>query len=308
MTVFQNFGQAVISALGHALDLLLVFIPLLLGFLLIMLVGYLIAAALSKAVTFLLRKIGFDNLSNRIGLTRLEQRMGVRLDPAGVLGKIVFWFILLVFLVPATNALGLTAVSGILNTMIAYIPNVFVAILVLFLGTLAATFVADIVRGTTATANVGNPNIFANIARYAIMGFAALIALEQLQIAPALLNILFTAIVGAAAIAFGLAFGLGGQDAARRWLARTEGTVASAASQIQAQQTANQLRSPQQMNDAYQQPQYNQVAQQPFNQPVQQPYNQPAQQPYNQPATQPYSDQPTYDQGAQPPLNRPPTR
>ena len=307
MTVFQNFGQAVISALGHALDLLLVFIPLLLGFLLILLVGYLIAAALSKAVTFLLRKIGFDNLANRIGLTRLEQRMGVRLDPADVLGKIVFWFILLVFLVPATNALGLTAVSGILNAMIAYIPNVFVAILVLFLGTLAANFVADIVRGATATANVGNPNIFANIARYAIMGFAALIALEQLQIAPALLNILFTAIVGAAAIAFGLAFGLGGQDAARRWLARTEGTVASAASQIQAQQSVSQARA-QQMNDSYQQPQYNQPAQQPFNQPAQQPYNQPATQPYDQPATQPYTDQPAYDQARQSPRKRPPTR
>ena len=315
MTVFQNFGQAVISALGHALDLLLVFIPLLLGFLLILLVGYLIATALSRAVTFLLRKIGFDNLANRIGLTRLEQRMGVRLDPADVLGKIVFWFILLVFLVPATNALGLTAVSGILNAMIAYIPNVFVAILVLFLGTLAANFVADIVRGATATANVGNPNIFANIARYAIMGFAALIALEQLQIAPALLNILFTAIVGAAAIAFGLAFGLGGQDAARRWLARTEGTVASAASQIQAQQSVSQARA-QQMNDAYQQPQYNQAAQQPLNQPAQQPYNQPAQQPYNQPATQPYdqpatqpyTDQPAYDQARQSPRKRPPTR
>jgi len=237
MTVFQNFGQAVISALGHALDLLLVFIPLLLGFLLILLVGYLIAAALGKAVTFLLRKIGFDNLANRVGLTRLEQRMGVRLDPAGVLGKIVFWFILLVFLVPATNALGLTAVSGILNAMIAYIPNVFVAILVLFLGTLAANFVADIVRGATATANVGNPNIFANIARYAIIAFAALIALEQLQIAPSLLNILFTAIVGAAAIAFGLAFGLGGQDAARRWLNRGESTMSNTASQVQSQQS-----------------------------------------------------------------------
>jgi len=307
MTVFQNFGQAVISALGHALDLLLVFIPLLLGFLLILLVGYLIAAALGKAVTFLLRKIGFDNLANRIGLTRLEQRMGVRLDPAGVLGKIVFWFILLVFLIPATNALGLTAVSGILNTMIAYIPNVFVAILVLFLGTLAANFVADIVRGATASTNVGNPNIFANIARYAIMGFAALIALEQLQIAPALLNILFTAIVGAAAIAFGLAFGLGGQDAARRWLARTEGTVASAASRIQAQQSVSQARA-QQMNDSYQQPQYNQAAQQPFNQPAQQPYNQPATQPYHQPATQPYTDQPAYDQAMQSPRKRPPTR
>jgi hypothetical protein len=237
MAVFQNFGQAVISALGNALNLLLVFIPLLLGFLLILLVGYLIAAALSRALTFLLRKIGFDNLSNRIGLTRLEQRMGVRLDPAGVLGKIVFWFILLVFLVPATNALGLTAVSGILNTLIAYIPNVFVAILVLFLGTLAATFVADIARGATASANIGNPNIFANIARYAIIGFAALIALEQLQIAPSLLNILFTAIVGAAAIAFGLAFGLGGQDSARKWLNRGENTVSNAASQIQSQQS-----------------------------------------------------------------------
>src|SRR5205814_10659014 len=240
MTVFRNFGQAVISALGHALDLLLVFIPLLLGFLLILLVGYLIAAALRRAVTFLLRKIGFDNLANRIGLTRLEQRMGVRLDPAGVLGKIVFWFILLVFLVPATNALGLTAVSGILNTMIAYIPNVFVAILVLFLGTLAATFVADIVRGATASANVGNPNIFANIARYSIMGFAALVALEQLQIAPALINELFGAIVAAAALAFGLAFGLGGRETAQRYLNRSENSVSAAASQIKAQQAMMQ--------------------------------------------------------------------
>ncbi|GAC1629000.1 MAG: mechanosensitive ion channel [Ktedonobacteraceae bacterium] len=246
--VFQNFGEAIISALGHALDLVLVFVPLLLGFLIILLVGYIIATAISKALTFLLRKIGFDNMANRIGLTRFEQRMGVKLDPAGILGRIAFWFILLVFLVPAANALGLTAVSGILSTLIAYIPNVFVAILVLFLGTLAATFVADIVRGATATANVGNPNIFANIARYAIIGFAALIALDQLQIAPALINELFAAIVGGAAIAFGLAFGLGGQDAARRWLSRGESSITSAASQIQAQQNMQQMQ-----NAAYQQ-------------------------------------------------------
>ena len=286
MVVVQNFGEAILSALAHALDLLLVFVPLLLGFLLILLVGYIIASLVSKAVTFLLRKIGFDNMANRIGLTRMEQRMGVKLDPAGVLGKIVFWFLFLVFLVPATNALGLTAVSGILNTLIAYIPNVFVAILVLFLGTLAATFVADIVRGATATANVGNPNLFANIARYAIMGFAALIALEQLQIAPALLNILFTAIVGTAAIAFGLAFGLGGQETARKWLNRGESTVTTAAAQMQAQQSLNQAdtnarmqaerMSSQQMNDAYQQPAY------------QQQYDQTApnqQTPYNRPTT-----------------------
>jgi len=297
MTVFQNFGQAILSALGHALDVLLVFIPLLLGFLVILLVGYIIASIVSKAVVFLLRKVGFDRLAQRVGLTRMEQRMGVKLDPAGVLGKIVFWFLFLIFLVPATNALGLTSVSGILNTLIAYIPNVFVAILVLFLGTLGATFVADIVRGATSSTNIGNPNIFANIARWAIIGFAALIALEQLQIAPALINELFAAIVGAAAIAFGLAFGLGGQDSARRWLSRGESTVSSAASQIQAQQAQQQAQ--QNMYQANTNPQY-QTGQVPAQQPVSAAY--PQQPAYPQPQ-QPYTDS-----TVQTPYNRPPTR
>ena len=119
----------------------------------------------------------------------LEQQMGIPMDTAGVLGKIVYWFLFLIFLVPALDALGLTTVSAILSGLVAYIPNVFVAILVLFLGALLATFVADIVRGATATANIGNPTIFAGIARWAIIGFAALVALEQLQIAPALINL-----------------------------------------------------------------------------------------------------------------------
>jgi len=235
--MITNWGTAIINAFANALNLVLTFIPKLIGFLVILLVGWIVATAVSKALTFLLRKIGFDRMADRIGLTRLEQRMGISLDAAGVLGKVVYWFLFLIFLVPAVNALGLTTVSAILSTIIAYIPNVFVAILVLFLGTLAATFVADIVRGATASANVGNPNIFANIARYSIMGFAALVALEQLQITPSLINELFGAIVAAAALAFGLAFGLGGRETAQRYLNRTESTVSSAASQISAQQS-----------------------------------------------------------------------
>ncbi len=240
MTVVQSWGQAILTAFTNALNLLLTFIPRLLGFLVILLVGWLVATAVSKALTFLLRKVGFDRLANRVGLTRIEQNMGIQLDTAGILGKIAYWFIFIVFLVPAVDALGLTTVSGVLNTLVAYIPNVFVAILVLFLGTLAATFVADIVRGATAGANIGSPGIFAAIARWAIIGFAGLIALEQLQIAPALITVLFTAIVGAVAIAFGLAFGLGGQDAARRLLARSENAVGDAALRLRDQQIVNQ--------------------------------------------------------------------
>src|SRR5947209_5764414 len=256
MPVVTNWGDAILTALANALNLVLTFIPKFIGFLVILLVGWIIASLVSRALTMLLRKIGFDRLSERIGLTRLEQQMGVRMDTAGVLGKIVFWFLFLVFLVPATDALGIPTVSAVLSGLVAYIPNVFVAILVLFLGTLAATFVADIVRGVTATARIGNPSIFAGIARWAIIGFAALVALEQLQIAPALINELFGAIVAAAAIAFGLAFGLGGQDAARRWLSRGESAATSATSEMQAQQNMDQMRPSPQMNPAYQNPGY----------------------------------------------------
>jgi hypothetical protein len=314
-----NWGTSIFNALSNAVNLILTFIPRIVGFLVILIVGWIVATLVSKALTFLLRKIGFDRMANRIGLNRFEQRMGVSMDPAGILGKVVFWFLLLIFLVPATDALGLPTVSNILNTLVAYIPNVFVAILVLFLGTLAATFVADLVRGATATANIGNPSIFAGIARWAIIGFAALVALEQLQIAPALINELFGAMVLAVAIAFGLAFGLGGQDAARRWLARGENTVSSAASQINAQQStlqANgaQMQAPQ--NSAYQQPVPAQTYQQPvpaqsYQQPVpaqQQPYA--PQQPYptqQQPYApqQPYPPQYADDTDATPPYNRP---
>ena len=242
----QNWGQAIINALSNALNLILTFIPRLIGFAVILLVGWLIATLVSKAVALLLRKVGFDRMSERIGLNRFEERMGVKMDSAGILGKIVYWFILLIFLVPAADALGVPAVSNVLNELVAYIPNVFVAILVLFLGALAGTVVADLVRGATASAKISNPNLFANLARYAIIGFAALIALEQLQIAPALLNELFGALVAAVAIAFGLAFGLGGQETARKWLNRGENTVSDAASQLQAQQEQEQATQAQQ--------------------------------------------------------------
>lgn len=307
--MITNWGTSIFNALSNAVNLILTFIPRIIGFLVILLVGWIVATLVSKGVTFLLRKVGFDRMANRVGLNRFEQRMGVSMDPAGVLGKVVFWFLLLIFLVPATDALGLPTVSNILNTLVAYIPNVFVAILVLFLGTLAATFVADLVRGATATANIGNPSIFAGIARWAIIGFAVLVALEQLQITPALINELFGAIVLAAAIAFGLAFGLGGQDAARRWLARGENTVSSAASQISAQQSANQANSAQMQtpqSPTYQQPVPAQVYQQPYP-PQQQPYPT-QQQPYppqqqSYPTQQPYPPQYADNTEPTPPVN-----
>ncbi len=305
--VVTNWAQAIFTALTNALNLLLEFIPKLIGFLVILLVGWIVATLVSKGVTYLLRKVGFDRLSERIGLTRLEQRMGVRMDTAGILGTIVYWFLFLIFLVPAADALGVPAVSNILNELIAYIPNVFVAILVLFLGALGGTFVASLVRGATASANMGNPNLYANIARWAVIGFAAIVALEQLKIAPSIMNILFTAIVGGSALAFGLAFGLGGQDTARRLLNRTENTVSSVAGQMQNQPAPGHVPGE---PGVYTQPGANPSYVQP-GQPVQRPpiYSQPGQ-PVQQPPTysQPGPASEADEATQQVPFNRPEIR
>lgn len=220
-----DWGQALWTSLVGVLALVFSFVPKLLGFLVILLIGWIIASVLAKAVTFLLRKIGFEQISTHIGLTRLEQRMGVRLDSAGILGKIVFWFVFLIFLVPAVDALGLVTISNLLGQIIGYLPNVFVAVLVLLLGMLAAKFVGDLVYGALSSTNPGNRELLANIARYTIIGFAILIALQQLAIAPALVTILFAAIVGSAGLAAALAFGLGGREFAQRWLAHGENAI-----------------------------------------------------------------------------------
>ncbi len=242
MGVITDWGTAIWTSFTSALVLAFALIPKLIGFLLILLVGWFVARGLERGTVWLLGRIGFERVSNRIGLTQFQQRMNIALLPAELIGKAVFWLVFLIFLVPAVETLGLTTISNLLNQMLDYIPSVVVAIVVLFLGTLLATFISDIVRGAMAGTTIGNANLYANIARYAIIGFAVLIALYQLQIAPAIIETLFTAIVGALALAFGLAFGLGGREAAQRWLARGETNLTNAAAQISAQQSLNQAR------------------------------------------------------------------
>ena len=119
----MNILTAVITSFAAALALLFTFIPKLLGFLVILLIGWIVATALSKAVTFLLRKVGFDRIGDRIGLSRLLTQSGIKTDAADVLGKLVYWFVFLIFLVPAVDALGLTAVSNLLGQVIGFLTQ-----------------------------------------------------------------------------------------------------------------------------------------------------------------------------------------
>ncbi len=278
--------QAVINAFGNAISGVFAFIPRLVGFLVILLVGWIVAWAVDKALTVLLRKVGFDRLSDRVGLTRMEQQMGMRMDAAQLLGRIAFWFIFLIFLVPATDSLGLPTVSNVLNSLVDYIPNIFVAVLVLFLGSLVGIFLGDIAQGAATAKHFGNARLLGNITRWAVIGFAGLIALEQLQIAPALITVLFTAVVASAALAFGLAFGLGGRETAQRMLARSEGKLITSRpynpDQI-VQQARSDLGYSEQMGQPYTPPQSSQSPTPPYG-------TQPNVPPATSPGSQTYQD------------------
>jgi len=212
--VITDWGAAVMTSLTAALSMFLAAIPRVIGFLVILVIGWLIAGVLAAAVAALLRAVRFNDLAQRSGLAGFVHNMGVRKDTAGVLADIVKWFVRLIVLVVAFDALGLPAVSSVLQQFLLWIPNLVVAVIILVIAGLAANALGDLVRGATAQAGFDNPDLFATITRVAIWGFGIVIAVNQIGIAQTLVNTLFMGLVGALALAIGLAFGLGGRDTA----------------------------------------------------------------------------------------------
>ena len=213
-----SWGEAIFLALSGALSDVVLFVPKLLGALVILLVGWLLAKAVEALVTRGLRAVRFDAVAQRAEIDEFLDAAGVRMNPAAVVGKLAYWFLLLIFIGAAFNTFGLTQVNAVINQIIAYLPNVAVALVVLLVGALLATFAGNLVRGASGSARVGDPGLLAGLARAAVLGFAVLVALNQLQIGAAIVNTLFMALVGAIALAAALAFGLGGRDVAGRIL------------------------------------------------------------------------------------------
>jgi len=209
-----DWGAAVMTSVAAALAMFLGAIPKVIGFVVILVIGWIIASLLAKAAAALLRAVKFNDLARRSGFSAFVQNMGVKTDAAGALANIAKWFVRLIVLVVAFDALGLPAVSQVLQQLLLWLPNLVVAMVVLVLAGLAANALHGLVRGATAQAGLGSPDLLANIARGAVWAFAIVIAVNQLGIATTLVNTLFTAVVGTLALALGLAFGLGGRETA----------------------------------------------------------------------------------------------
>jgi small-conductance mechanosensitive channel len=195
--------------LENALSTFLEYLPQLLGAIVILIVGYVVARILQTVVARLLRAIGFDHWMERGGIKQFFDRARTRETPATVLGKLVFWFVFIIAITMAADALGIQQVSQVLAQLIAYIPSIIAAILILVLAALLASFLAGIVRGATGS------DLLSNIARYAIIIYAAFAAITELGIAVQLTAPTFLIILGAVALAAAIAFGLGSRDVAK---------------------------------------------------------------------------------------------
>ena len=214
VTPVTDWGTAVMTSLTAALAMFLAAIPKVIGFLVILIIGWIIASALARLVAAILRRARFDELATRSGFTGFVRNMGLQTDASGVVADVVKWFVRLIVLVVAFDGLGLPAVSNVLNQLVLWLPNLVVALIVLMVAGLVANAVYRIVRGATVEAGFDNPDLLAGIARAAVWVFAVIVAVNQVGIATTLVNTLFIGFVAALALALGLAFGLGGRETA----------------------------------------------------------------------------------------------
>ena len=205
-------SQTLLQPLQNALSTFLSYLPQLVGAIIILIIGYIVAKVLQAVMGRVLQGIGFDGWMERGGIKQFFDRAETNQTPHSILGKLVFWFVFIIALTMATDALGIPQVSAVLGQLIGYIPSIIAAILILILAALLANFLSSIVRGATGS------DLLASIARYAIIVYAVFAAITQLGIAVELTAPTFLILLGAVALAVAIAFGIGGTDVAREIL------------------------------------------------------------------------------------------
>jgi hypothetical protein len=216
----RDVGEALRTSLAGALGIFLSALPRIIASAIVLVIGWLIASLIAQGTIALLRAVRFNDLARRSGFAGFVQNMGVRQDAAGVIASVAKWFVRLMTLVVAFDTLGLPAVSGVLQHLLLWLPNLVVGLVALVIGGLAANALSRLVRGSAAGAGLANPDFLAAATRVAVWAFAVVVAVSQLGIATTVVTTLMVGVVGAVALAAGLAFGLGGRHRAAQLIAR----------------------------------------------------------------------------------------
>ncbi len=214
MTHMQTWGEAITGSLLQLWERFINFLPALVGALLVFLVGMILASIFGKIVAKIIHTMKIDRAIERFNVSKQLKQMGIDFSVSQFLGELVKWFLMLVFLMAATDILGLAQVTEFLNNIIFYLPNVVVATVILTIAFVMGGLAYTLVRGSVRVAGIMSATLLATIAKWSILIFGILAALIQLGIATSLVNTIFIGLVAALSLATGLAFGLGGREEA----------------------------------------------------------------------------------------------
>lgn len=205
---FQNLWGGVIG-----------FAPKLIIALIIFIIGLLVASIIGRFVDKIISSLRVDSAFKSVGVDEMLHKGGFTLNSGHFIGGLVKWFLVIVFLIASLDILGLSQVNDFLkNVVLGYLPNVIVAALILVVAAFIAHAMQKIVVGSAKAAGAPSTHFLGGLTKWSIWAFAILAALYQLGIAGAFAQTLFTGFVAMVAIAGGLAFGLGGRDAASKYI------------------------------------------------------------------------------------------
>jgi len=223
----QTWSGIVSDSLQTLWDGFVGFIPNLIGAIVVFLIGLVVAVVLGKLVTRIVQILRIDPILEKTGFKRSLEKANLKLDSGKFLGELVKWFFIVAFLMAATEILNLPQITDFLKRIFFYLPQLVVAVLILLAGILIANFLQRLVRASVEAAELRGAGILAGVAKWAILVFAALAALMQLGIAPVMIQTLFTGVIGALALGFGLALGLGGKETAAEILEKIKRNISS---------------------------------------------------------------------------------
>lgn len=208
----RDTSDAIWYSFTNALNSFMSFLPALVGAIIVLIIGWIISGFLAKLIVKALNMIGFERAVQNSGISDFIRRSGTKWTTSQMIGEMIKWFIRLIFIQAAANILRMPQLTTIINSIVLFIPNLVVALVIVVIGSLIAKFLSGAVRASVSEMGVGSPNLLATLTQYAVIGFAVIAAANQIGVAAVVVNTLFIGFVAAIALAVGLALGLGGRE------------------------------------------------------------------------------------------------
>ncbi len=218
MIDFEKLQSSVVSNLTSQWSSVISSLPNLIGALLILILGVVVAMIFKKVSATILRRVGLDRISSKAGVSDVMQDAGMVKRPSVFAGKIIFWMVLFVFLVPAANMLGLTELVNLFKSFISFLPKIITALVIIIFGMMFAQFLRRIIMEKPATIGSNSAKTLGNLVYGIMVTVVVLVALEQLDIETVLLHNIIILVVGGIMLVLAISVGLGSRDVSHNLL------------------------------------------------------------------------------------------